>query len=138
MEVATRPPVRPLGALHLIFSMSSLAPESQAQRPLNARDLLAGNLSQTSSATPTRSNTPSEPSRPASQKSNESRTRKKTSLFDRSHARDGVSEWKGYTRSTGFDTMPDAEDTWSGNSSFTLQVRSAEPATRGADRADPF
>lgn len=129
--VVTRLPVRPVGVLHLIFPMSSLGPESQAPRPLNARELLAGDLSRTSSAAPPRSNTPSEPSRPASQKSTESRPRKKTSLFDRSHAHDGVSEWKGYTRSTGFDTMPDAEETWSGNSSFTLQVRSAETATRG-------
>lgn len=31
--------------------------------------------------------------------------------------------WKGYERIVGFDTMPDADDTVSGNASYTLQVK---------------
>lgn len=44
------------------------------------------------------------------------------SLFDR-EAQHGE-QWKGYERMVGFDTMPDAEDTWSGQASYTLQVKS--------------
>ncbi|WFD18006.1 hypothetical protein MCAP1_000218 [Malassezia caprae] len=48
--------------------------------------------------------------------------RSRMSLFasERSH-NDEV--WKGYERIVGFDTLPDAEDSVSGNASYTLQVK---------------
>ena len=48
--------------------------------------------------------------------------RKHMSLFARDMANaDPI--WHMYDRIVGFDTMPDAQDTVSGNASYTLQVR---------------
>ena len=48
--------------------------------------------------------------------------RQRMSLFSRNTSlKDDV--WKGYERIVGFDTMPDAEDTASRSSSYTLQVK---------------
>lgn len=50
--------------------------------------------------------------------------RKKTSLFERPTDASDDCDWKGYKRVTGFDTMPDSEETWSNNFSFTQQIKS--------------
>lgn len=44
------------------------------------------------------------------------------SLFSRSTSQQD-DLWKGYERIVGFDTMPNADDTLSGNASYTLQVK---------------
>ena len=47
---------------------------------------------------------------------------KRMSLFARTTSKDDE-VWYGYERIVGFDTMPDALDTVSGNASYTLQVK---------------
>lgn len=52
----------------------------------------------------------------------DSATSSRKSLFQASAS--DLSDWKGYVRVTGFDTMPDADYTWSRNFSFTQQIKS--------------